>query len=180
MSIKVILILAILMVCEHSHGSAEHNDFHRLLIFNEKNQLLVVKIKNTDFWVTPGLYAANNDSINNRLHHLAAEYGMTLTQPQLRGQFILKNKKTDESLIRYFYTAHINKYQPKIPGVIDLIKWLPVTEAMDLITFPHIKLLSKQVIDHPDSLWSGTVLRFKENSDYKAEMVKPFYKLAHN
>ncbi len=177
MSIKIMIMMAVLLSSVYAQENNENTEFHRLLISNEKNELLVVKIKNTDFWVTPGLYAVHNDSINNKLHQLAEDYGLTLTALTLRGQFQLKNKKTQVVLNRHFYRAHVNQYMPKIPDNIDSIRWLPFVEAMKLMTFPHIKLLTKQVIDYPDLLWAGTVLRYKKDHEYKAEIVEPFYQL---
>jgi len=160
---------------------AQENDniskFHRLLIFNDKNQLMVVKIKNTDFWVTPGLYSQNKKLTNENLHKLASEYGLTITQPNLRGVFVLRNEKTNIDSNRHFFNVKVNGGDIKTPDNIEEIKWLSVNEAMNVITFPHITMLIKQITDYPEVVWAGTVLRYKEGTKLKSKMTKSFYPL---
>ena len=53
------IIVVILIFLFHSVNAQVEKDkaiFHRLLILNSQNELMVVNIENTDFWVTPGLY----------------------------------------------------------------------------------------------------------------------------
>jgi len=173
----LLLIIPFLAFPLFAQENVKISDFHRLLIFNDKNQLMVAKIKDTDFWVTPGLYSQNKKLTNENLHKLASEYGLTITQPNLRGVFILKNKKTNIDSNRYFFNVKVNGGDIKTPDNIEEIKWLPVNEAMNVITFPHITMLIKQIMDYPDVEWGGTVLRYKEGTKLKSKMIKSFYSL---
>lgn len=171
----LLLTISFLALPLFAQANEKVSEFHRLLIFNAKNQLMVAKIKDTDFWVTPGLYSQNKELTNENLHKLAAEYGLTITQPSLRGVFVLNNQKTNTDLNRYFFNVQVTGGALKIPDNIEAIKWLPVNEAMKVITFPHINMLIKQIVDYPDVVWGGTVLRYKEENKLKSKMTKSFY-----
>ena len=63
-----------------------------ILIEKEDEEILfsngAVKIKNTDFWVTPGIYSETNQYTNQSLINLAEEYNLEISTPELRGVFI--------------------------------------------------------------------------------------------
>ena len=80
------VILGLLGSVNVAGGKEADKLFHRLLLLNDKQELLVVKIKNTDFWVTPGLYATSDEPTEQKLHEQAAEYGLSLSELDLKGQ----------------------------------------------------------------------------------------------
>lgn len=176
----LLLIVAFLAFPLLAQENSKISEFHRLLIFNSDNQLMVVKIKNTNFWVTPGLYSENQAFTNENLHKLAADYGLTVSQPDLRGVFVLQNKQNNSISNRSFFNVSVNGGALKTPDNIDEIKWLPIDEAVQVITFPHINMLIKQVNDYPNTVWGGTVLRYKEGDKFKSKLTKPFYPLKPN
>lgn len=62
------IIVVILIFLFHSVNAQVEKAiaiFHRLLILNSQNELMVVNIENTDFWVTPGLYQTKKQHIIN-------------------------------------------------------------------------------------------------------------------
>jgi len=172
------LLLIIFSLCTFSslaQGSEKNTEFHRLLIFNKASELMVVKIKNTEYWVTPGLYGQAKEDINNNLAELAAEFGLTISLPNLRGIFTLKNKKSKAESKRYFYNTNVKRQVIKIPDNIEEIKWLSLNEAVKIITFPHINMLINQVAYHPKNVWGGTILRYKNDNEFEAKLVEDFY-----
>jgi len=170
------LLLIIFLLSSSVFAREDDNpDFHRLLIFNENNELMVVKIKNTDYWVTQGLYSKNKKNINKELHDQAAEYGLRITTPDLRGTFTLKNR--DKYLTRHFYKVKVIDGTLKSPDNIEEIMWLPIDKAMERITFPHINVILGQIMKHPETVWSGTVERYKKNGQLKSKVIKDFTQL---
>jgi len=177
---KILFLLMILLALPlFAQEYDEISEFHRLLIFNAKNEIMVAKIKNTDYWVTPGLYSKNKALTNNNLYKLAANYGLTVTQPKLRGKFILNNNKGLVSN-RTFFKVNVSGGDLKKPNNIEELNWLPLNDALKVITFPHINMLIKQIMDYPDVVWGGTVLRYKENNTLKSKMTTDFYPLNTN
>lgn len=149
--------------------------FHRLLILNEKDELMVVKVKNSDRWVTPGWYQDDHSSITEGLDELAASYGVKITTPTLRGVFTLKGGQISTRLI---YTTRIKSGELKAPDIIDEIKWLPIPKAVETITFPHIRVQIAQLINYPDVVWGGSQTMYQENGVYGSRIVEDFYPLS--
>ncbi|NVK21516.1 MAG: hypothetical protein HWD86_03280 [Kangiellaceae bacterium] len=170
------LFLSTFLLISISVNAAEQpleKEFHRLVVLDQEQKILVVKIKDTDFWVTPGLYSAiHDDSINEKLIKLAAEYDLTISQPILKGKFKLINGENTTN--RYFYTATKTNELLKLPSNIESIHWLPLNEAMNLITFPHINILLNKIITSDDAIWCASVKRYREKGQYKAKLVDDF------
>lgn len=149
--------------------------FHRLLLLNEKNELMVVKVKNSNRWVTPGWYQDDHLSITEGLDQLAASYGVKITTPTLRGVFTLKGGQISTRLI---YTTRIRSGELKAPDIIEEIKWLPIPKAVEIITFPHIRAQISQISNHPNVVWGGSQTMYQENGVYGSKIVEDFYPLS--
>jgi hypothetical protein len=152
-------------------------DFHRLIITNPNNQILVVKIKDTDFWVTPGVY--QNGDASAKLVESAQSYGLDIQNLELKGNFELINETTGKQGKRLFYTASIAAFpqQNSMPDFITEVRWLSPFDAINLMTFPHISILLSQILTSPETVWTGTIKRFQLDGEYKAEMTGPFQPL---
>jgi hypothetical protein len=168
------LIVSLLLLITTSPLLAKDiKEFHRLILTNDKEQILVVKIKKVNFWVTQGLYSKHNEDVNNKLHNQAAAYGLTITRPRLRGTFVLEGNSNTSN--RHFYTAKLISGNLTLPENIEAAKWLTLDEAIEKITFPHIKTTLKQVINNPSQVWGGSIRRYKENGEFKSKITKDFY-----
>jgi hypothetical protein len=173
---KFLLLIAIF----YSHAlfaqeAPRTSTFHRLLLLNEKNELMVVKIKNSDRWVTPGWYQDDRLTLTEGLDELAASYGVKITTPNLRGVFTLKGAQVSTRLI---YTTSIKSGVLKAPELIDEIKWLPIQKAVETITFPHIRAQITQISNYPGVVWGGSQTMYQENGVYGSKIVENFYPLS--
>ncbi|MET1255914.1 hypothetical protein [Aliikangiella maris] len=173
----LILIIGIFLFPLPSQSAEKISTFHRLLIFNSKSELMVVKIKDTDFWITPSWYQDNTQLINEGMQHLAAEYGLTISQPVLREIFTVKNQHDNSLSLRHFFSVNSDGKLVKKPEIIEEVRWLAVKDAVKLITFPYINILINQVVDHPDIVWGGSILRFKEGDEHKIKIIESLYPL---
>lgn len=151
--------------------------FHRLLVFNSKNELMVVRIKNSERWVTPGWYQDGKLSIRQGLDALAGTYGVTIEKPVLRGVFTLQDGQGELST-RLVYNTRITGGKLKSPEIIDEIRWLPVPKAIDIITFPHITAQIAQITKHPETVWGGFQRMHQDGDKQGVEIIEPFYPLA--
>ena len=97
----------------------EITTFHRLLIFNGDEEMMVVKIKDTDIWVTPGHYQIPEQSPRAGMDSIAATYGMTIESVALRGQFMLTKKGSSSTRLRNIYVARDGGRESQLPDVID-------------------------------------------------------------
>ncbi|RRQ50472.1 hypothetical protein DZC72_07970 [Maribacter algicola] len=177
---KTIFILFILFLNSvFGQNEPEIKIFHRLVLINAENKIMVVKVENANVWVTQGFYQTQDETIQNGLNNLAKSYGIEIEEPKLRGVFLLKREINNEysTSLRNVYVAKIESLMLKKPTGIDEIKWVSVDEATELITFPHISLMIKGVIDTPNRILGGTLRQFKENDIWKTEIIEEFYSL---
>lgn len=178
MLLRTLIFIALLTpMVAFAQASPEVSTFHRLLIFNASNQLLVVKIKDKDLWVTPGWYQDNSQSIKTGLKGLASSFGLTITEPELRGVFTLKMGAQQNTSVRLIYTASADNTHGAMPEGIDSMKWLPVTEALNVINLPHIRYQIKQIIEKPAIVWGGAQKMHFEDGTHHFEVIEDFYPL---
>jgi len=108
---------------------------------------------------------------------LAGTYGVTLEKPVLRGVFTLQDGVGGLST-RLVYNTRITGGKLKSPEIIDEIRWLSVPQAIDVITFPHIKAQIAQITRHPDTVWGGFQRMHQDGGKPGVEIIEPFYPLA--
>ena len=82
--------------------------FHRLVIYNADNNIMLVKIKDKDVWVTPGFYQDSIQFPREGLHDIAATYGMTISSPELKGTFSMRLEAGEmrDMRVRNIYTCN--------------------------------------------------------------------------
>lgn len=169
------MLIALLTLVSLSASAADKiSTFHRLLVFNDNNELLLVKIKGPGFWVTPGWYQDGKTMLHEGLSKAADDYGLTITDTKLRGVFTLTNQRDNSLSIRNFFTMKSTDKVTRMPKYIEEIKWLTVNEAKKFMNFPHINLLIDEVMNHPNHVRSGGVYRFKEDGEEKLKIVESF------
>lgn len=154
--------------------------FHRLLIVNDNNEVMAVKIKNSERWVTPGWYQDDHSSIKTGLETLAGTYGLSITTPILRGVFTLKGPKENELSTRLIYVVKIKGGKLKSPDSIGEIRWLNLQQVSDIITFPHISTQIRQIMLYPGQVWGGTQIMTQESGIYGVKIVEDFYPISLN
>lgn len=176
---KIILLFLLVSQTIVSQKINNISIFNRFLILNSSDEIMVVKIENTDFWVTPGVYLNDQQFIKQGLDDIATSYGIKVSKPQLKGVFILKkdlNKKLSTSLRNVFITKVIGgKISP--PKGIEKIKWLPLKEALKQITFPHINTIINQIMVEKNKILGGTILQYKEGKRFKSRILEGLYTL---
>jgi len=168
------IITLLTLVSLSANAADKISTFHRLLVFNDNNELLLVKIKGPDVWVTPGWYQDGKTMLHEGLSKTAADYGLTITDTKLRGVFTLTNQRDNSLSLRNFFTMKSTDIVTKMPKYIEEVKWLTVDEAKKLMTFPHINLLIDEVINHPNQIRSGGIYRYKEDGVEKLELLEDF------
>ncbi|MFT4536230.1 MAG: hypothetical protein ACI9P5_003606 [Saprospiraceae bacterium] len=168
---KYIFILLLLVICQSSFAQkyGKISIFHRLVINNSENEVMVVNLKDTDVWETPGFYQDSVQFTKEGLHEIAMTYGMKISNPELSGMFSTRREIEDkrEMLIRNIY--HSNYLSGEIhfpenqPFQIGEIKWLPIEEALSLISFESIRMFIKPTYDFPNVVWGGSIAAIRED-----------------
>ena len=176
---KQLLVLLFLVITQTilSENNKSDTFFHRLLILNEKDELLVVKFSDNDYWVTPGLYESDEKLVEKGLYSLAKTYGLTISKPNFKGSFKLFRKAKSSSSIRNIYTTKYIKGSIKKPKGIGIVTWLPLDEAIKKISFPHINLTIEKVLKNSSKIWGGELMSYKDGKVFKTKILKEFYEL---
>jgi len=151
--------------------------FNRLLIFNDKNELLVVRVKDSKEWLTPGFYQDDQKLLKEGLNQSAAAFGLTISEPVLQGVFVLKRRDEKNLSYRNLFTAKTKDSVTKPPGVVDKIKWVKVGKANQLTSFPYMDSLIRQVTLYPDTIWGGSIASFTKDGKSSVEILEDFYPL---
>ena len=173
------IIFTLLLSSVFGQAEPEIKIFHRLVILDADNKIMVVKVANANVWVTPGFYQTQDETIQNGLNNLATSYGIEIEELKLKGVFLLKREVNEEysTSLRNVYTARNKAGILKKPTGIDEIKWVSMDEAIELITFPHISLMVKGIMDNPNVVLGGTLRQFRENDSWKTEIIEELYSL---
>lgn len=169
-----LLLVGALVVTDKAHS--EERAFYRLNVVNQNNELLVLKIKDRELWVTPGLYEAPTAFEIKQLENLAADYGLEVTAPKLTGQFMVSPAEGKPFQTRWFYTAIAHNDVAKLPKFIDSYQWLALPEAVKRIqaNLPHLAFLLQQTQSYPDEVWQAKLQRTTEDDIAGFQIVKGF------
>lgn len=149
--------------------------FYRLNIVNEQGELLLVKIKEPEVWVTTGLYEEPDKFNVAQFHKMAATYGLEISDITFHGDFQLSSAKDKPFQTRYFYQAIASNDVQIAPDFIAETRWVAPAEAFELITFPHISYLTKQTLDHPQQVWSAKIQRYTQAGEHKLQVIEGFH-----
>ncbi len=151
--------------------------FHRLLIYNQNNEVLIVKIKNTEYWLTPGIYQDDKLYLKEGLWTLANAYGLEISQPELHAVFMLKYANDTKLSIRNIFVSQTKDGVNKRPEFVSEVKWVSLKEAKKMLSFPHIIAMVNQVSSYPKTIWGGTLSNYKEDETFKCKILEDFYPL---
>ncbi len=176
------LILFLLLIWSASLFAQESNNvsvFHRLLIYNQKQELLIAKFKDTDIWVTPGFYQDSLQFIKEGLQDVASTYGITVSTPELQGMFSMRSETSTKTVlsVRNIYSCNYVNGQLKVPSFLGEVKWIPMETALQTLTYPHINLFIKQTFDYPNTVWGGSIVRYQASGKWKTKVMEAFYPL---
>lgn len=175
--LRIIFVVAIWFAASSPMAAESLPVFHRLLAFNQQGELLVVKIKDRELWVTPGWYQDNNLTVKEGLEKLAGSYGLTISDLKLSGVFTLRMGKEQSPSTRLIYLANTQGQGDILPEGIDKIAWQPLTEALQTINLAHIRYQVKQIIANPQTVWGGTQKMRWEEGINRFGVVEDFYPL---
>ena len=173
---KILLVLLIaLMGISVNAQESEVTTFHRMLILNKENKLLVVKIKNKDIWVTPGLYQNSKQTIKQGIDSIASTYGIKVFDVSLRGIYGLITPSKNYYSTRNIFVMKTDSIDVLLPEIIGEALWLDINEAVKRINFPHINDFIKDVFMFPSVIRYGTIERVEINGKRISKISEEFY-----
>jgi len=173
---KILVVLLFVFTCISVKAQeSEVTTFHRMLILNKENKLLVVKIKNKDIWVTPGLYQNSKQTIKQGIDSIASTYGFKVFDVALRGMYGLKTPSENFYSTRNIFVMKTDATNVILPEIIGEVVWLDMNEAVKRISFPHINAFIKDVFMFPNAIRFGTIERIESNGKLISKVSEIFY-----
>ncbi len=175
------VIVIVLLAFTQNSFAQDNYTIKRLIIFNVKNEVLLEKNKNG--WMTPALRHNQRLSINDALYSLASQFGLKISKPKLSGIFSFVQTYKKKSSIRMHFTAKYLKGKVKIPKGKLEAKWFKKDKAIEMMSLPDTKAIfamrdmTKQILEKPTTLWGGTFILKRENSNVTYEISEEFYAL---
>ena len=179
----VIFLLLIASQSSFAQGKSKVSIFHRLVVYNAKNEIMLVKIKGADVWVTPGFYQDTIQFSKQGLHDVAATYGMKISDPELQGVFSMRRETggKKEMLIRNIYRCKYLEgevhFPENQPFSISEIKWLPMNEALKTLSHISVRTLLTQTHHNPTIVSGGSIVVYREGKEWKVKIAEEFYPL---
>lgn len=154
----------------------------RLLISNEKQEILLVRHKNG--WMTPALRHQSNMTIQSGLSELAADYGGQISAPELAGMFMfLPEYKKGASFRQYFRANWLGGELVTPEGLLET-RWFSHEKAEHVMSLPAKivgaeKEMTMWLIEHPQSVWGGSFVLMRKDGALSYELVEPFFVLGN-
>ncbi|UGU15888.1 hypothetical protein LS482_19685 [Sinomicrobium kalidii] len=149
----------------------------RLTIIKDTDKILMRK---TPYgWMTPSVYYKERQTIREVLDSISESYGITISEPFLKGLFTYKYEFKPTADMRQLYTAHYESGTLKSPSENEEVFWMPVEEALEKLenTVPSLKQMTRQTIEFPEILWGGSFILFRENNKLNSRIEEDFYTL---
>lgn len=175
----IILLFCITMSFCFAQEKLKTSIFHRMLIQNKNNEILVVKLKNKNFWVTPGLYHNGRQTVQQGIDSIAKTYGITVEKIKLQAKYGLQIPGKKSFSTRNMYTMRTTSNVTQLPKIIGQYKWLSIDEAVQTINIPHINDFIKDVFSHPDKIRGGIAEMTTKNDDRYSKIVQDFYTISN-
>jgi len=161
---------------QNAHVEPTHNfTVNRLIVLNDKGEVLMGKEEGN--WYTLSHVYNERQFIKECLDSLSNEYGITTTTPQLHGYFSYKYEYHPYSTLRSFYVAQYLDGDIKPVGNMTEMKWMSKEDAIALTPVESMKLGIKQILENPDTLWSGSFMIYRKGEHHHARLIEDFYPL---
>ncbi len=133
-------------------------------------------------WMTPAIYFKEKQNVHEILDSLPGVYGIKISTPKLNGLFTYKYEFKPTADFRQLYTAKYESGDLKSTVGKEKISWMPIDEALIKLglTVKSLEDMTRQIIEHPKTLWGGSFILFRENGKLKSKIEEEFYPLMKN
>ncbi|MFK7936502.1 MAG: NUDIX hydrolase [Saprospiraceae bacterium] len=175
----VFLLCFIASACsknQDAHQKQEDNfTINRLIIVNDNNEVLMMREKHV--WATPSFLYNERQYVKEGLDSLANAYGVKIENLQLHGHFSFKYDYHSYATLRNYYVARYVSGEIKVPEGMNEVKWMPAAEAIEQNSVTAIKQITRQIMNHPNTVWGGSFMVSHVGDDHPTKMVEDFYPL---
>lgn len=152
----------------------------RVIIMNADNQILMVGGK--DWWGMPYVNFSKRQFLKESIDSMAMEYGIELSDVELKGQFCFKYDYKPNVTFRNYYLAQHKSGVAKVPkntleDEFEKIEWVNIPEAIERNGNTGIKEITRHILNNQDAVWGGSFMVSHTEDDHPTKMVEDFYPL---
>lgn len=152
----------------------------RVIIMNDENQVLMVN--DAGFWGMPWVNFTKRQFINEAIDSMALEFGIGISDIELRGQFCFKYDYKPNVTFRNYYVAQYSSGEIKLPkntieSSFEKVEWVDAQQAIERNGNEGIKAITKQIINNPEVIWGASFLVSHTEDDHPTKQVENFYPL---
>lgn len=153
----------------------------RVIIVNDKNQLLLCNDQGV--WGMPWVNLTKRQYLNESIDSMANEYGIEISNLELRGQFCFKYDYKPNVTFRNYYVAQHKSGSIQLPkntleSKFQEVAWLDQSEALEKLGVTAFKEITKQILENPKTLWGASFMVSHTDTDHPTKLVEEFYSLA--
>ena len=152
----------------------------RVIILNEGNEVLMCN--DQGFWGMPWVNLTKRQFINEAIDSMAHEYGIEISDLELRGQFCFKYDYKPTVTFRNYYVARYKSGEIKIPkntieSKFEGVEWVDIPTAVVRHENIGMKKIITQILIDPSTVWGGSFMVSHTDDDHPTKMVEDFYPL---
>ena len=163
MKFKLTVIALCSFLLSTNSYSQENYSFMKLMIKNQKDEILLVKWDNE--WELPGAKFNEPKSIKTFLEDLAKTTGVEMTNHQLFGLYTQRWKGVDYLTLMHYYKATYVSGKLKTPSDCTDIGWFSFEESLEKIPYDNMKFMIRWENENPGKVASAAFERYKDQNN---------------
>lgn len=158
------------------HQGPTHNfTVNRLIVLNDNDEILMGMEDSN--WYSLVYLHDRRQFVNEALDSLATAYGIKISPPELRAYVSYKYEYHPYATLRGYYVARYLSGTPKPAGQDTEMRWIPIAEVIELTPVESMKMITKQVLSAPDTLWGASFMVYEVGEEHHTRLVEGFYPL---
>ncbi len=145
----------------------------RLIVQNDAGEILMEQYEQGSS--PPSMYSNTRQSVKESMDSLALSLGIKISNLELRAYPTYKFAYHGQVSFRSYFVAKYVEGDLKKSTNAATMKWMPVEEALSKIPVKAIRLITKQVLEFPETVWGGSFLISENGERHETEVIEKFY-----
>ncbi len=163
MKLFLIFLFALATAPLSAQDQTDNYSFMKLYVTNEQGEVLLVKWNGA--WELSGDRYNQPLSINKFLDEMADHMGITIKNPRLCGLYTQRWQGTPYLTLMHYYQANYVSGELRVPPDCTDIRWFSYEEALEVIPYPNMITMMRQIRDNPDRVIGAAFERYKDEDN---------------
>lgn len=157
--------------------------FPKVLVINEKKQVLLVYDKNRKAYEVPSMGTIDGPiSYRSYIDTTAKDMGIEYKNLKMGGLFTYIFPNEYSTYIRPYFVIKFIKYSNNVGLADHSYKWFSYKDAIEEIPYPASSMIVEKILYHPKVIWGATFEEYGytnpvDKSKIKFRILEGFFKL---